>query len=45
MKKKELTITLAFIGAVTAACIKVMRLASDALAREREKHDEQRSGK
>ncbi len=45
MKKKELTITLAFIGAVTAACIRVMRLASENLAREREKSGGQQTRK
>ena len=40
MKKKELAVALAFIGAVAAASIKVMRLASDSLGREREKKNE-----
>jgi hypothetical protein len=45
MKKKELAIALAFVGAVSAACIRVMRLASDALAREGEKRDREQNGK
>ena len=40
MKKKELAAALAFLSAVTAASIRVMRLASDAIAREREKKNE-----
>ena len=45
MKKKELAAALAFLSAVTAASIRVMRLASDALAREKEKRDGRQSGK
>lgn len=45
MKKKETAIALAFVGAVAALSVRVMRLASDALAREKEKRDGQRSGK
>ena len=40
MKKKEFALALAFISAVAAASVKVMRLASDAIAREREKKNE-----
>ena len=36
---------LAFVGAVAALSVRVMRRASDALAREKEKRDGQRSGK
>ena len=35
MKKKELALGLAFVSIVAAACIKVMRAASDALGREK----------
>ena len=45
MKKKETAIALAFVSAVVALSVRVMRLASDALAREKEKRDGQRSGK
>ena len=38
MKKKELAVTLAFVSLVSAACIRLMRAASDALAREKEKN-------
>jgi hypothetical protein len=45
MKKKETAIALAFVSAVAAMSLRVMRLASEALAREKEKRDGQRSGK
>ena len=45
MKKKEATIALAFVSAVAAMSVRVMRLASEALAREKEKRGGQRSGK
>ena len=38
-------IALAFVSAVAALSVRVMRRASDALAREKEKRDGQRSGK
>ena len=37
MKKKELAAALAFVAAVTAGCVRVMRYASDALEREKKK--------
>jgi hypothetical protein len=45
MKKKETAIALAFVSAVVAMSVQVMRRASVALAREKEKRDGQRSGK
>ena len=35
MKKKEFALTAAFVSIVAAVCVKVMRAASDALAREK----------
>ena len=36
MKKKELAVTLAFVGAVSALCLRVMRYASDRLSRKKD---------
>jgi hypothetical protein len=44
MKKRELTAAIAFVAAVTAVCIRVMRYASDALGREKENRDEKPRG-
>ena len=36
MKKKELALALAFVGAVSALCLRVMRYASDRLSGEKD---------